>query len=205
MADITVDNALSRRRLWRGLDALPPGLPTGFAALDAALPARGWPAGSVIEVITPAWGIGELRLFLPLMRRLSQQGRQAAWIAPPYVPYAPALIRAGVSLAGIVIIQPPHPQQGLWSMERLLRTAACGLAVAWTRQLTRPALRRLQLAAHSGHGLGVLFHRQPADPRRQPMSAALSLRLDAVENGLTIEFLRARGGCRWPRVTVEWP
>ncbi len=191
-------------RLWRGLDPLPPGLPTGFATLDAALPTRGWPAGSVIEVITPAWGIGELRLFLPLMQRLSQQGRHAAWIAPPYVPYAPALLHAGISLAGIVIIQPQHPQQVLWSMERLLCTAACGLAVAWPQQLTSLALRRLQLAAHSGHSLGVLFRRQHADLRRPTLPAALSLRLDAVENGMAIEFLKARGGCRQPRVTLDW-
>jgi cell division inhibitor SulA/protein ImuA len=188
------------------LDPLPPGLPTGFAVLDAALPSRGWPAGSVIEVITPAWGIGELRLFLPLMQRLSQQGRHAAWIAPPYVPYAPALFRAGISLAGIVIIQPQHPQQALWSMERLLRTTACGLAVAWPQRLTNPTVRRLQLAAHSGHSLGVLFRRQhTTEPHRHTMLAALSLRLDAVENGLVIEFLKARGGRPRLRVVVEWP
>ncbi len=192
-------------RLWRGLDPLPPGLPTGFAALDAALPWRGWPAGSVIEVITPAWGIGELRLFLPLMQRLSQQGRHAAWIAPPYVPYAPALSHAGISLAGAVIIQPQHPQQILWSMERLLRTAACGLAVAWPQQLTSVSTRRLQLAARGGHSLGVLYSRQHAGPRRQRMPITLSVRLDAVENGLTIELLKVRGGCRQPRVTVTWP
>ncbi len=204
MADIAVDIKLSSPRLWRGLEPLPPGLPTGFAVLDAALPTRGWPAGSVIEVITPAWGIGELRLFLPLMQRLSQQGRHTAWITPPYVPYAPALIRAGISLAGVVVIQPQHPQQALWSMERLLRTTACGLAVAWPQQLTSPTIRRLQLAAHRGHSLGVLFRRQHANPRRRTMPAALSLRLDAVENGLAIEFLKARGGCRQPRVTVDW-
>lgn len=205
MVAIRADNDLSGRRLWRGLDILPPGLSTGFATLDAALPSRGWPAGSVIEVITPAWGIGELRLFLPLMRSLSEQGRQLAWIAPPYLPYAPALAHAGISLTKTVIIQPPHPQQGLWSMERLLRTAACGLTVAWMRQLSRPVIRRLQLAAYDGHSLGVLFRRQPAGPRRHSVSAVLSLRLDAVENGLTIEILKARGGCRRPRVTVEWP
>ncbi len=199
MADIVA----SGHRLWRGLDTLPPGLPTGFTALDALLPSRGWPAASVIEVLTPAWGIGELRLFLPLMQRLSQQGRHTAWIAPPHIPYAPALIRAGISLAGLVVIQPQHPQQALWSMERLLHTAACGLAVAWPQRLTRPIVRRLQLAAHSGHSLGVLFRRQHINPH--PLSTALSLRLDAVENGLAVEFLKARGGCPRLRVTVAWP
>lgn len=204
MSDIAVDTEVSRHQLWRGLDPLPPGLPTGFAALDAALPSRGWPAGSVIEVMTPAWGIGELRLFLPLIQRLSQLGRHTAWIAPPYVPYAPALIRAGISLPGIVIIQPQCPQQALWGMERLLRTAACGLVIAWPRQLTRSTIRRLQLAAHHSHSLGVLYRRQHTNRHRHTMPVALSLRLDAVENGLAIEFLKARGGYQQPRVTVDW-
>ncbi len=205
MSDIATAAGGFRYRLWRGLDPLPSGLPTGFAALDALLPSAGWPAGSVIEVITPAWGIGELRLFLPLMQRLSQQDQYAVWIAPPYTPYAPALTQAGVSVAGVVIVQPPQPQQTLWSMERLLRTGACGLAMAWPRQPTPRTTRRLQLAAQSGHSLGVLFRRQHAGPCRHTLPVALSLRLDAAENGLAIEVLKARGGGQLPAVTLVWP
>jgi protein ImuA len=57
----------SSPHLWRGgrTASAADVLATGFSELDQALPNRGWPWGSVVELLLPAMGIGEVRLLLP--------------------------------------------------------------------------------------------------------------------------------------------
>ena len=69
----------------------PAGESSGFAALDAVLPGSGWPAGCLTELLCREAGIGELRLLVPLLQRLTQQRRFVILLAPPHIPYAPAL------------------------------------------------------------------------------------------------------------------
>src|SRR5690242_2596466 len=89
---------LGDRRLWTGRTVTRiPAEPTGFAALDQVLPGHGWPQGALSEIIPQVEGIGELSLLIPALARLSAQGKRIAFIAPPYVPYAPALARAGIA------------------------------------------------------------------------------------------------------------
>ena len=90
--------------LWRGGDAgAPETVPTGFRALDARLPGGGWPLATLIELLVPAAGVGEIRLLLPALRRLTtavgEEPRWVAWLAPPHLPYAPALADAGLDPA----------------------------------------------------------------------------------------------------------
>ena len=80
------------------------GLSTGFKLLDEILPTHGWPHNSLIEVLVPRWGVGELQLLLPLLVAISRQPKWIAWIAPPFVPYAPALAYAGVDLEQMIVV-----------------------------------------------------------------------------------------------------
>ncbi len=199
------------------LDSLPPSLKahlqppapgpsTGFNELDRALPTGGWPVGAVIEVICGCWGIGELRLFLPLMRFCLQQGRRLAWVMPPYVPYAPALMQAGVDLDRVVVVEPEHRDtEALWGVECLLRSTACAIVLAWPAQLSEKAVRRLQLAAQSGGGLGILFRADGQSGRWETAPVALRLRIDAEPGGLAVEILKARGGCRRSTIRLALP
>ena len=124
------------------------GLATGFPELDALLPDGGWPLSKLIEIITPRWGVGELRLLLPLLLHTTQNGYCAVWIAPPYIPYAPALQQHGVVLENSVIIPAEIiGEQCLWVLEKVLRTQTCGVALAWPKKLPDKFLRRLQLVA----------------------------------------------------------
>ena len=93
---------LSNPAIWRGGDCAPEpaALPSGFPALDAMLPGRGWPGGALTEIVLEREGIGEIRLTLPALARLQAQGRDIAWIAPPHVPYAPALAAQGSTSRG---------------------------------------------------------------------------------------------------------
>ena len=63
-----------------------PGLPSGFGPLDAQLPGGGWPAGTLTELITRDAGVGELRLLVPLLRRLTAERRTVVLLAPPHLP-----------------------------------------------------------------------------------------------------------------------
>jgi hypothetical protein len=93
--------------IWRGSELARtgcPGIASGFAALDAELPGGGWPCGALTEILPQHEGIGELRILGPALAQLAAQGKFIAWIAPPYLPYAPALAAAGIGLERVLIV-----------------------------------------------------------------------------------------------------
>lgn len=178
-----------------------PVVPSGWATLDALLPGGGWPRGALTELFVDAYGIGELSLLLPALARIAADGNPQAWIAPPLLPYAPALAAAGLDIAQLLVVQPPETTQLAWAIEECLRAEGCGAVVAWPRRLDGRRLRRLQLAAAASGACGFLF--SPADARHQPSPAALRLGVaPAVDGALEITVFKARG-IRPRRVTVQ--
>lgn len=201
---MSLDSLLQRTDVWRGgVAASQAGLASGFAALDARLNG-GWPRGAVSELLMARAGIGELTLLVPALARLSREGRWLVLVAPPYVPYAPALVRAGVDLARTIVVEPGALREALWAAEQALRAGACGAVLLWRDQVEPRALRRLQLAAETGGGLGVLFRSLRHAGESSP--AALRLRLKGIagrRRRLEVAVLKRRGG--WPTgpITVE--
>ena len=160
---------LSHPAIWRGDDCRAGAcrVPSGFAALDAALPGRGWPQGALTEILLEREGIGELRLTLPALVRLQAQRRDVVWIAPPHKPYAPALASRQVSiLRASTSSRCKTPQDALWAFEQSLRAPECGAAFAWLATHDERVLRRLQVAARDGRTWGVLWRRPGAARRR---------------------------------------
>jgi len=188
-----------------------PATPTGFRALDELLPAQGWPERGLIEMVCAHTGIGELQILLPLLRARSQQSGSILWIAPPYPLNTPALQQAGVNTRNsFVIPSQTSCNQALWSIEKALQSAECGLVLAWQNWLSARVIRRLQLAASEGSTLGVLFHRRPTT--NSPASLQLHLRspvatISQSKHSRAIEVLltRARGPYRPGRVTLPLP
>jgi len=182
--------------LWRGADAgAPETLPTGFRALDARLPGGGWPLFTLVELLVPAAGIGEIRLLLPALRSLTAAGTEArwvAWLAPPHLPYAPALADAGLDPARMLVIRPRAGVDRLWAMEQALRSGACAAVLGWTGEARDPMLRRLKLAAEEGRTPAFLL--RPSIHRNEHSPAALRIALAAREYGLDVEILKSRGG-----------
>lgn len=180
--------------IWRGGELARiacPGIATGFAALDAELPGGGWPCGALTEILPQHEGIGELRILGPALAQLAAQGKFIAWIAPPYLPYAPALAAAGIGLARIVIVKTSKDSDSLWAAEQALVSAACGGVLVWPRDIRYTQLRRLQLAAEGGRCLAVLFrHTQAAC---EPSPAALRIALATAAGGLALSILKRRG------------
>jgi hypothetical protein len=166
-------------------------LATGYRELDAVLPGGGWPAAAITELMPEAAGIGELSLLLPALAALAARGRYLAWVAPPYVPYAPALTRCGIPLERLLLIRTADDNTALWAAEQLLRCAHIGAVLAWSLTLDERRVRRLQLAAETGGGHGMLFRPPRAALTHSP--AALRLRLAATHMGLAVHIQKSRG------------
>ena len=101
-------------------------LPSTFAELDAQLPGGGWPLGMLTEFIAREPGVGELRLLVPVLRRLSRERKVVILLGPPHVPYAPALSAFGIDLDYLIVVQAPQAADRLWAVEQTLRSAGCG-------------------------------------------------------------------------------
>lgn len=191
----SLDFVLQHPGIWRG-DQLAHSdvetLPTGYAELDEQLPGGGWPRGALTEILIEREGIGELRLLLPALVQASQQRGWLAWVAPPHLPYAPALAAAGVSLQRLLLARPQSAGDAWWTAEQALRSGACSAVLAWLRTPDERRMRRLQLGAESGRAWGVLFRSAAAAQERSP--AALRLRLEATTSGLAVHILKRRGG-----------
>ena len=182
--------------LWRGGGAgAPETVSTGFRALDARLPGGGWPLATLVELLVPAAGVGEIRLLLPALRSLTAAGREprwVAWLAPPHLPYAPALADAGLDPARMLVVRPRAGIDRLWAMEQALRSGACAAVLGWTGEARDPMLRRLKLAAEEGGTPAFLL--RPAAHRCEATPAALRLALAARDYGLDVEVLKSRSG-----------
>jgi hypothetical protein len=171
-------------------------LATGFDALDRKL-SGGWPWGAVTEIFVERYGIGELSLLMPALASLSAADEADSgwivWVAPPLMPYAPALTRYGVKLERILLVH-PSAQDGagaLWAVEQALRSGASVAVLAWLKSANDAQLRRLQLAAEEQHCGLMLF--RPASALRQRSPAALRLKLSCGEGAIRIDILKCRG------------
>jgi hypothetical protein len=189
-----LDSVLQNPVLWRGNDCARvavPSVPTGFAELDALLPGGGWPAGALTEIYAERPGIGELQLTMPAAAHLTQLERWVTLVAPPYLPYAPALATHGVKLVRLLLVQATTTDKSLWACEQALRMRSCGAVLAWFDHVHERALRRLQFAAESAGVTALLFRSArvaPASP------AVLRLHIGKSESRTVVRILKRRGG-----------
>ncbi|MAP12636.1 MAG: SOS cell division inhibitor SulA [Gammaproteobacteria bacterium] len=191
-----IEQLLRHPSIWRaGADPRPETgyIATGWDELDRALPGGGWPRGAITEILLEQHGIGELGLLLPALSQLTQQALWAAWVAPPLIPYAPALHARGCDLSKVVTVKLKDDAQALWAAEQLLHTQATGAVLLWTQNADERRLRRLQLAAETGTTLAVIF--RPAQQARRSSPAALRLMLNVSSSTgqLNVEVLKCRG------------
>jgi hypothetical protein len=174
---------------------------TGFPELDAALPHGGWQSGTIVELMPAATGIGELRLLMPAIAHITRSQRYVALIAPPYIPFAPALVQHDVQLERLLIIRAERNEDALWSLEQVLRCTSFGAALAWPVSIKDKEIRRLQLAAEAGRSIGFVYRSVQA--AREASPAAMRLQLHAGSPGLTIDILKCRGGRSGVAVNVS--
>lgn len=191
----TLADLLQRQAVWRG-GAAPatlaePAVPTGYAGLDAELPGGGWPAGGLVEVLCRSEGIGELQIVLPALAALTAAGHRVAWLAPPHLPYAPALRAAGVRLEQLTVIRAPGRRDALWAAEQALRARSFHALLLWLPRASYAELRRLAVAAQAGPGFALAF--RPPQAACESSPAVLRLALGAGEGQLAVHILKRRG------------
>lgn len=212
----TLERLLEHPAIWRGRSvARTATLGTGCRRLDEALPGGGWPAAGLTEILTARSGLGELRLLIPLLATLGreQPARWSAWISPPFEPYAPALIAAGVPLERQLVVRTADPA---WAIEQTLDSGGCAIVLAWLASgetarsgaaarsgiaARTSTLRRLQLATQRSQVPAFLFRPLTEATRSSP--AELRIFFEPALGGGRLQLLKSRGGERCP-LELRW-
>jgi len=212
VGDPKIARLLEHPAIWRGRSAAErSGLSTGFAALDEHLPDRGWPRAGLIEILVSRFGSGELALLMPALAALTRSAaaRWCVWVAPPLVPFAPALASCGVVLDRVALVDGArrhdarlHGDPGMWAFEQTLGSGACDAVLGWVRQPKPRDIRRLQLAAERGRTLGVLF--RPRRAAREASAAMLRLSIEPLAAGVRVTLIKGRSARRGA-FDLTWP
>jgi protein ImuA len=179
--------------------------PSGFAALDAQLPGRGWPRRALSELLLRQPGIGEMRLLGPCLTAIQRAGRLVMLFDPPQALSAPALAQLGFDVAQLLIIntrpgadhrparEAPPAGDSLWALEQALKSGHVGAVLAWLPpRLRAERLRRLQLAAHAHDGPAFVLRESAAAERPSAAPLRLALR-PAGADALGVSVLKRRG------------
>jgi hypothetical protein len=176
-ADVAAVRDLIARRF---PDALPearhsrPVVPTGLAALDAALPGGGLPRGRLT-----AWapGLGAAAILRAACAATVAGGERAVWIDA-------VRVRGGGWQSGPLLVRPTDAVEALRAAETLARSGGFALVVLDTAAPVDSALVRLARAAHEGGGALVALAEAsgPAALRvsTRPRLAAYGWRHDAA-------------------------
>src|SRR6516162_4294663 len=213
VGDAKIARLLEHPAIWRGRSAAQrSGLPTGFATLDEYLPDSGWPRTGLIEILVSRFGSGELALLVPALGALTRAAaaRWCVWVAPPLVPFAPALVAGGVVLDRVAVVggargarqETRFGDPSMWALEQTLGSGACDAVLGWVRQVKPRGIRRLQLAAERGRALGVLF--RPRRAAREASAAVLRLSVEPLAAGVRLTILKGRSAHR-DVLDLPWP
>lgn len=162
---------------------------SGFDELDIAL-GGGWPASSLIEVLTDDYGIGELTVLLPLLRVAGPGQSLTIWLNPPYSPNLVGLSQHRAS-SKAWMARSLSERDVLWSMEQALRSRSCTAVLGWVKSPSTATLRRLKLAAQERSGPAILF--RPRLQAQQPSPALVRVSLTSANGVLRVSVLKAPG------------
>lgn len=141
------------------VDALRPGtFRTGLTLLDAAAPGGAFELGVVHELLYPHRGAPPrtVALFLAVAAAKARAG-PVVWSDPHATLYPPAVARAGLSLDRLLILRPKSAADELWAATQCLRCQGVAVTIVEPARLNRVQARRLQLAAETGGGAGLLL------------------------------------------------
>ena len=165
---------------------------TGVAGLDGWL--HGWPRTGPIEVAGRP-GAGRLGLVVPLLERLTREGRTVLLVDPLHQVHPPGL--GGVDFMRLVLVRPP-PERAAWTAEQVARSGAVDVLVL----LDAPPLGRggvrISRAAEAGNVIVFVLAERP----EVDLPAVLRLEVggwrgDSVEVRCTRSRDGRRVGTRW--------
>ncbi|WP_426956722.1 ImuA family protein [Muricoccus radiodurans] len=169
--------------------------------MDEALPGGGLARASLHEILSDSGGAATG--FAALL--LARSGGTVFWIAREVDAWPPGLMRFGLSPSQLVLAQPQTAADALWATEEALRCpAVSGVLLLWENP-DATAVRRLQLAAETGGGIGLLLRETKDDAGSDsgPSLATTRWRVTGRAGGAphnlgdpqwTLDLLRCRGG-----------
>jgi protein ImuA len=131
---------------------------TGLDVLDALAPSNAFARGTIHELLfAPA--DGEPRFFAAVLAQHASAKRRLPiiWSDPRGELYPPAMAAMGIDLRQLYLLRPPTPADETWAIAECLRCKGVGAVVAVPQVLSRVEARRLQLAAETGGGVGLLL------------------------------------------------
>jgi protein ImuA len=163
---------------------------TAHDELERWLPGRGWPLGSLIEVLSHARGSGELALAAPALANLPSQ-KPIVLLNPPGMPNALAWQQWHVASERLWWIHPKNPTDAWWSAETVLRSRAFGALLAWVDPIDEQALRRLHASVQDTDTLAFLFRPLSCAAQFSPCPLRLSVHPGAA--GLSVQILKSKG------------
>ncbi len=180
--------------------------PTGIAALDGLLPQGGFRDGTLIEWLADSAACGVDLLALVSARALLRDGRALVVLDRERTFYPPAAAAWGLALAQTIVVRPANPAEELWALEQCLQSAGVGVSLCRLERATSRVLRRLQLAAEKGGGLGFLL--RPLSVLGQAVWSDVRLAVAAVESSSSnrrcrVELVRCRRGGGEKSVILE--
>ncbi len=188
-----LEQIMLRGDTWRG--ELPAtvsvsGVDTGFSILNQALATKGWPSKGLIEVCQLGFSHQEWHLFTPTLR--DTEGL-IVLVNPPMLPFAHALINAGIDIDRLRIVRSSRAEDFVSSIVELCRTPVCAALLAWQQdlRLTYTDLRKCLLAANEGTGLYTVF--RPATAQQQSSPASLRLLVGIQADAIAVTIFKQRG------------
>jgi len=164
--------------------------------MDRALPGGGLPRAALHEILSD--GSGAAAGFAALL--MARSGGTIFWIARDPDPWPPGLIRFGLPPSRLIVAQPRHHVEALWVAEEALRCPAVSAVLLGSERLDTMAMRRLQLAAETGGGIGLLLRDEEeegpslASTRWRVTGRAGGSPHDLGDPQWTLELLRCRSG-----------
>jgi protein ImuA len=159
--------------------------------LDALAPAGALGRGTIHELLY-APEHGEPRFFATVLAQHASAGQKqrrlpVIWSDPRGELYPPAVASMGIDLRRLYLLRPRSAAEETWAVAECLRCKGVGAVVAAPQTLSRVEARRLQLAAETGGGVGLLL--RPAGKR--------SIHYAATTRWLVAPALGERSVQRW--------
>jgi len=181
--------------------------PTGVAWLDTAL-GGGLLTAAVHELIAASDSAPAYSLAMRVAAQAAVGGKWIVYIDTTRDLYPPALLALGVPLGRLIVVRSGYGAEAFWAAEQSLRCHAVAAVLLPLRNSDPLSVRRLQLAAETGGGIGLLIC---AGLSGGATFAASRLRLDClpgrgVARRVRITVLKQRAAGQSPDpLIVEWP
>jgi hypothetical protein len=187
--DLLPNRALARGAIHEILWNAPHPRPLFFAACLARFSSSNeWPTPSGVGARISS---GEAASAAGSSRKTSRAPNTNApivWCDPRRELYPPALAAAGIPLDQLLLLRPKTPEDEIWALAECLACRGVAATIAQPPPLSRVQVRRLQLAAERGGGVGLLL--RPHDATATHHAAATRWLVEPARGERTVQRWR---------------